>query len=189
VAARSASLGHRDLATHPGAGLLNRLTRARVLRPNRLEPVEDVLRACCRPEGEELVIRIGEGPTAADRHETRVAGFREYHSRSELNIRLPEESRRLDAAKRARMFAFLRSTRPKGHKRPDPSVTLRLCDHVTALSALSELGDCFSDAIGLVSTRLGEFAERFLGLLMKPERSRLLHLVTASQLHDVLSVS
>jgi hypothetical protein len=87
------------------------------------------------------------------------------------------------------MFAFLRSTRPKGHKRPDPSVTLRLCDHVTALSALRELGDCFSDAIGLVSTRLGEFAERLLGLLMKPERSRLLHLVTASQLHDLLSVS
>src|SRR5207245_5501003 len=80
MATRRASLGHRDLAANPGAGLLNRLTRSRVLRPSRLEPVEDVLRARCRPQGEELVIRIGEGPTAADRHETRVAVFREDHT-------------------------------------------------------------------------------------------------------------
>ena len=80
MAARRASLGHRDLATRPGAGLLNRLTGSPVLRPSRLEPVEDVLRARCRPQGEELVIRIGESPTAADRHETRVAVFREYHT-------------------------------------------------------------------------------------------------------------
>jgi hypothetical protein len=33
------------------------------------------------PQGEELVIRIGEGPTAADRHETMVAVFREDHTR------------------------------------------------------------------------------------------------------------
>ena len=59
MAARRASLGHRDVATHPGAGLLNRLTRSRILRLSRLEPVEDVLRARCRPQGEELVIRIG----------------------------------------------------------------------------------------------------------------------------------
>src|SRR5450759_1910303 len=31
MAARRAGPGHRDLATHPGAGLLNRLTRSRVL--------------------------------------------------------------------------------------------------------------------------------------------------------------
>ncbi len=79
MAARRARLGHRDLATHPGAGLLNRLTRSRVLRLSRLEEVKDVLRARCRPQGEELVIRIGEGSTAADRHETRVAVFREDH--------------------------------------------------------------------------------------------------------------
>src|SRR5438874_126205 len=81
VATRCASLGHRDLAAHPRAGLLNRLTRSRVFRPSRLEPVEDVLRARCRPQGEELVIGIGEGPTAADRHETRRAIFREDHTR------------------------------------------------------------------------------------------------------------
>src|SRR5437773_5113387 len=88
MAARRASLGHRGLATHPGAGLLNRLTRSRVLRPSRLEPVEDVLRARCRPQGEEVVIRIGEGPTAADRHEARVALFREDHTQQPFCSRL-----------------------------------------------------------------------------------------------------
>jgi len=48
--------------------------------PSRLEQVKDVLRARCRPQGEELVIRIGEGPTAADRYETRVTVFREDHN-------------------------------------------------------------------------------------------------------------
>src|SRR2546421_9292435 len=80
MATRRTSLGHRDLATHPGAGLLDRVTGSQVLRPSRLEPFEDVLRARCRPQGEELVIRIGEGPTTADRHETRVAVFREDHT-------------------------------------------------------------------------------------------------------------
>jgi hypothetical protein len=79
VAGRRASLGHLDLATHPGAGMLDRLTRSWVLRPSRFEEVKDVLRARCRPKSEELVIRIGEGPTAADRHEARVSDLREDH--------------------------------------------------------------------------------------------------------------
>jgi|GEM_PF-6754497 len=76
-----ASLGHLDLATRPGTRLLDRLTRSRVLRLNRLEEVKDVLRAGCRPQGEEMMkgeemmIRIGEGPATADRNETRVAIF------------------------------------------------------------------------------------------------------------------
>jgi hypothetical protein len=73
VAGRIASLGHRDLAAHPRADLLDRLAGSRVLRLSRLEEVEDVLGARCRPQGEPLVIRIGERPTAADRHETTVA--------------------------------------------------------------------------------------------------------------------
>src|SRR5205814_4638133 len=68
VAGRIASLGHRDLAAPPCPSLLDRVTRPRVRRLRRLEEVKDVLRARCRPQGEELVIRIGEGPTAADRH-------------------------------------------------------------------------------------------------------------------------
>src|SRR4029079_11003734 len=37
------SLGHRDLAVHPRAELLDRLTRSRVPGPARLEEVKDVL--------------------------------------------------------------------------------------------------------------------------------------------------
>jgi hypothetical protein len=59
--------------------MLDRLTRSWVLRLSRLEQVKDVLRARCRPESQELVIRIGEGPTAADRHEARVSDLREDH--------------------------------------------------------------------------------------------------------------
>src|SRR5262249_13306485 len=80
MAGSRASLSHGDLAAHPGAGLLDGLTRSRVLMLSRLEEVKDVLRERYRPQGEELVIRIGEGPTAADRHETRVAVFREDHA-------------------------------------------------------------------------------------------------------------
>src|SRR5437879_6305888 len=54
MATRRASLRHRDLAMRPGAGLLDGLTRPRVVRPNQLEPVEDVLGAGCRPQGEEM---------------------------------------------------------------------------------------------------------------------------------------
>jgi hypothetical protein len=56
MAGRRASLGHLDLATHPGAGMLDRLTRSWVLGLSGLEQVKDVLRAQCRPKREELVI-------------------------------------------------------------------------------------------------------------------------------------
>jgi hypothetical protein len=56
LAGHRAGLGHLDLATHPGASMLDRLTRSWVLRLNRLEQVKDVLRARCRPKSEELVI-------------------------------------------------------------------------------------------------------------------------------------
>ena len=79
MAARRASLHHRGLATHPGAGMLDRLTRSWVLRLSRLEEVKDVIRARCRPKSEEVVIRVGEGPTAADRHEAWVLDIREDH--------------------------------------------------------------------------------------------------------------
>src|ERR1700738_4058173 len=72
-----ACLGHGDLAARPGPPEFDRATRSRVRRPSRLEEVQDVFRARCRPQGEEMVIRIREGPAAADRHETRVAFFRQ----------------------------------------------------------------------------------------------------------------
>nr|WSW47939.1 hypothetical protein OG296_35330 [Streptomyces sp. NBC_01001] len=79
MAACRTRLGHLDLASHPGAGMLDRLTRPWVLGLSRLEEVKDVLRARCRPKSEEVVIRISESPTAADRHETRVPDLREDH--------------------------------------------------------------------------------------------------------------
>jgi len=69
MATRRARLHHRGLTTHPGAGVLDRLTRPSVLRLGRLEQVKDVLRARRRPKGEEMVVRVGQGPTTPDRHE------------------------------------------------------------------------------------------------------------------------
>src|SRR5918992_425623 len=80
TAGRLAGVGHPDLAIDPGASMLDRLTRPWVLGPSRLEEVEDVLGARCRPESEELVVCIGEGPAAAHRHEARVADLREDHA-------------------------------------------------------------------------------------------------------------
>jgi hypothetical protein len=79
MAARRASLHHLDLATHPGAGVLDRFTWSWVLRLNRLEQVKDVLRARRRPKSEEMMIRISEGPTATKRDEARVPNPREDH--------------------------------------------------------------------------------------------------------------
>src|SRR4029077_10203070 len=89
-----------------GADLLDRPTRSQVLRLSRLEEVKDVLRACRRPQGEELVIRIGEGPTAADRHETRVAVFREDHHAPLL----------LSYPRSATSFSGRRLGRPRGRR-------------------------------------------------------------------------
>src|SRR4051794_2549913 len=79
MAARCASLHHFDLAAHPSTGVLDRLTRSRVLRLSRLEKVKNVLCARCRPKCEEVVIGVGEGPAAADRHEPRVSNLRKDH--------------------------------------------------------------------------------------------------------------
>ena len=59
--------------------MFDRLTRSSVLGLSRLEEVKDVLRARGGPKGEEMVVRIGESPTTADRHEARVPDLREDH--------------------------------------------------------------------------------------------------------------
>jgi len=79
MTARRTRLHHLHLATHPGAGMLDRLTRSWVRWLSRLEEFENVLGARCRPQSEKVMIRVGEGPTAADRHEARVSHFREDH--------------------------------------------------------------------------------------------------------------
>jgi len=87
MAARRASLGHLDLATHPGTGMLDSLTRPWVPGLSRLEEVKDMLRTRCRPESEEMVIRINEGPAATDRHQARVPDRREDHGTPSAHIR------------------------------------------------------------------------------------------------------
>jgi hypothetical protein len=76
TATRRAGLRHRDLAARPSAGLRDRLTRSRVLRLRLLEELKDVLRARCRPQGEQLMVGVCERPSAADGDETRVSLFR-----------------------------------------------------------------------------------------------------------------
>jgi len=84
MAAGRAGPGHRHLAAHPSAGMLDRLTRSRVQGLSRLEKVENVLGACCRPKSEEMVIWVGEGSTAADRDETRISDRRKDHGRTSI---------------------------------------------------------------------------------------------------------
>jgi len=58
-------------------------------RPSRLEQVKDVLRARCRPKSEEMVIRISEGPAAADRHEARIPDLQEDHTQHPFCLHPP----------------------------------------------------------------------------------------------------
>lgn len=51
MAGRRARLGHRDLAPHPGADLLDRLARSRVRRLSRLEEVKDCAPRTLPPTG------------------------------------------------------------------------------------------------------------------------------------------
>jgi hypothetical protein len=95
---RRASPPHRDLATHPGASMLDRLARPWVPRPNQLEQVKDVLRARCRPQSEQMVIWISEGPTAADRHEARVPDLREDHGRHSFSSAVDRPSHTIAAS-------------------------------------------------------------------------------------------
>jgi hypothetical protein len=55
MAARSPCPHHRDVATHPGTGVLDRLPRSRVPGLCGLEEVKDVFCARCRPESEEVI--------------------------------------------------------------------------------------------------------------------------------------
>ena len=79
MAARRASLHHRDLTAHPGAGLPDRLAWSRVIRLSRLEKGKHVLCTRRRPKSQEMVNRISEGPTATNRHQARVPDIRKDH--------------------------------------------------------------------------------------------------------------
>ncbi len=109
MAAGRTSLGHRDLATHPSAGMLDRLTRSWVVWLSQLEKVKNVLCARCRPKSEEMVIRVGKGPTAANRHEARISDLRDDHVRTSIT--------RTGIARRAGRRGSGRAVVPQGRRR------------------------------------------------------------------------
>src|SRR5919198_3239052 len=106
LSGRFARLHHLHLTTHPSAGMLDRHTRSSIVGLSRLEQAEDVLRARCRPESEEVVMRLGERPTATRRHEAGVSDLREDHRRQsrarnrfdKVGERAPAAARRLRAS-------------------------------------------------------------------------------------------
>jgi len=81
--------------------MLDRLTRPRIFGLSQLEEVKNVLRARCRPKSEEMVIRISEGPTAADRHEARVPDLREDHGWQSFCLAPPTTQGRARATRHA----------------------------------------------------------------------------------------
>ena len=76
MAAGRASVHHRDLTQ---SRAFDRFTWSWVIRLSGLEQVKDVLRARRRPKREKLVLRVGAGPTATNRHKPGVPNLREDH--------------------------------------------------------------------------------------------------------------
>jgi hypothetical protein len=68
--------------------VLDGCARSRVLGPDLLEEAEDVLGARRRPQGEQVVVLVRQGPAAADRHETGVPDLREDHGHTILGRRV-----------------------------------------------------------------------------------------------------
>jgi hypothetical protein len=79
MAARRACLGHRHLAPRPVPGVRDGSARAVVVRSDRFEERQDVFGTCCRPERQQVVIRVGERAAAPDRDEPWVADLRQDH--------------------------------------------------------------------------------------------------------------
>jgi len=89
TAGRRAALHHLDLTAHPSAGMFDCLTRSRVLRLRRFEVIKNVLSARCRPEGQKVVIRIGQSAAAADRDVARISDLREDHAGTIITRTVP----------------------------------------------------------------------------------------------------
>jgi hypothetical protein len=79
MTAGGARLHHADFAPNPRPGVLDRSTGTLVLRLGLLEQVEHMLSARCRPQGEQMVIGVGQGPAPPDRYEARVSDLRQDH--------------------------------------------------------------------------------------------------------------
>jgi len=80
MAAGRPRFGHRDFAVRPGPSELDRSTRAVVSGAGLLEVAQHMFGACRGPQGEQLMIRVGQSATAPDRHQPGVADLREDHT-------------------------------------------------------------------------------------------------------------
>jgi hypothetical protein len=88
MATRCPSLHHLGLPADPSSGRLDRLARSWVRWLSRLEEVENMFGARCRPQSEEMVIRVGEGSAAAYRYEPGVSDLRQDHDGNFYHCRL-----------------------------------------------------------------------------------------------------
>ncbi len=160
MAARRASLHHRDLTTRPAAGVLDRFTRSWVLRPSQFEQVKDVLRARRRPKSEEMVIRIGEGPTATNRHEARVPNLREDHGSALFLLVSVQPHRAPKGAGRVLNRSAVRAPEPTfGVVRPGTGTRVRPVIGMLARHSLRHERTCGSThcrSSGSVSSKHGE---------------------------------
>ena len=79
MAGRRTGLRHLDLAARPGPDLLDRVAGPWIRGLFRLEEVQNVLCAPCRPQSQEPMVGVRERPAATDCDEARVALLGEDH--------------------------------------------------------------------------------------------------------------
>jgi hypothetical protein len=82
VTARRSGLHHRGIPARRGRGGFDRPAWSGVLGSDRLDEGEDMLGAVGCPQGEQMVVFVGERSAAADRHQAGVADRREDHDRA-----------------------------------------------------------------------------------------------------------
>ena len=112
MAARCAGLRHPDLAASPCPDVLDRLTRPGVIGLHRLEEGQNVLPARGRPQSQQPMVGVREGPSAADRDEPGVAVLGKDHGPTVLDIRELTDASSLDDPDRfwPIVIEFVRST-------------------------------------------------------------------------------
>ena len=86
MAGRRAGLSPRDLTPRPSTPEVDRPTWTVVLRPCLLEVVQHVLRAVGRPDREETMMVVSEGPAATHSDEPRIADLGEDHQFARLAL-------------------------------------------------------------------------------------------------------
>ena len=85
VTAGGAGLHHRDLATNPGADVVDRLPWSRITRMSGLEQLQHMLRAGRRPERQQPVVGVRQGAATTDRDEPGIPHVREDHDNDDAS--------------------------------------------------------------------------------------------------------